>query len=136
MSRVPTFDVDAERLTVFRVGDEYLFSHYFEREDVFEALEPYYDREAYRFAVPEAAFDEVEAVLADARYEPVVVEDLEPHCVVIDRYDEHAAILRQSVVSWTRRGHRFFLMESELAVEEALERGASPVSETEFAVGL
>lgn len=133
---MPTFDVDPEPLTVFRVGDEYLFAHYFDREDVFAELREYYDRDAYRFAVPEREFDAVAEVLTDARYEPVVVEDLEPFCVVIDRYDEHAAILRQSVATWTRRGHRFFLVESELAVEEALERGATRVAETEFAVGL
>lgn len=133
---MPTFDVDPEQLTVFRVGEEYLFSEYFEREDVFAELEPYYDRGDYHFTVPAEAFDEVAEVLADACYEPVVIEDLEPYCVVIDRYETHAPILRQSVVSWTRRGHRFFLLPSELAVQEALERGATPVAETEFAVGL
>lgn len=133
---MPTFDVDPEPLTVFRVGEAYIFAHYFDRTDVFEALSEYYDGEHYRFEVPADEFDDVREVLADAYYEPEVVEDLEPYCVVVEKYDKHADILRHSVVTWERRGHRFFLMKSELAVEEALERGATRVSETSFAVGL
>ncbi len=130
------FDVDAERLTVFRVDDEYLFSHYFDRQDVFADLSEYYDEEAYRFEVPAGEFEAVRERLEDAYYDPQVVTDLEPYCVVIDKYDEHAAILRESVASWERRGHRFFLLKDDLAVGEALERGAERVAETDFALGL
>ena len=130
------FDVDAERLTVFRVGEEYLFSHYFDRQDVFADLREYYDEAAYRFEVPAGEFAAVRERLEDAHYDPQVVTDLEPYCVVIDKYDEHAAILRKSVASWERRGHRFFLLKDDLAVREALERGADRVDETEFALGL
>jgi hypothetical protein len=49
---MPRFDVDAERITVFQVDESYLFSHYFERRDVFGDLREYYDDETYRFEVP------------------------------------------------------------------------------------
>ena len=53
---MPRFDVDSRRITVFRVGDEYLFSHYFERTDLFEDLREYYNEEAYRFPEPLVRF--------------------------------------------------------------------------------
>lgn len=133
---MPTFDVDPERITVFRVDDQYYFAHYFDREDVFDDLRAYYDEDAYRFVVPAEDFEEVRARLQESYYTPVVVEDLEPYCVLTDRYDEHAEILKRSVLNWERRGRRFFLMTDDLAVEDALERGATRLAETELALGL
>lgn len=130
------FDVDRERVTVFRVDDEYLFSHYFDRNDVFAELREYYDDEEYRFEVPADEFDEVRAFLREEYYELEVVEDLEPYVVVKEQYTEHADILRNSVAHWTRRGHNFFLVKDELSVKEAVEKGARRIEETEFEVGL
>ncbi|ESS04454.1 MAG: hypothetical protein A07HR67_00740, partial [uncultured archaeon A07HR67] len=81
-------------------------------------------------------FDAVRERLEDAHYEPVVVTDLEPYSVVIDKYDEHAEILKRSVATWQRRGRRFFLMKSDLAVKEAVKRGAKRVGDTDFVVGI
>lgn len=133
---MPTFDVDPEELVVFEVADEYLFAHYFDRTDVFEDLREYYDEDAYRFAVPAEEFDAVRDRLEEAFYDPVVVTDPEPYCVVIGKYEEHAEILKRSVANWERDGHRFFLMQDDLAAREAVERGATPVAETDFVVGL
>jgi hypothetical protein len=66
----------------------------------------------------------------------VIVTDLEPYCVVIDKYDEHAEILKRSVATWERQRKRFFLLKDDLAVKEAVERGAERVSDTDFVVGL
>ena len=133
---MPTFDVEPEELTVFEVDDEYLFSQYFDQQDVFEDLRDYYNDDAYRFEVPEDEFNSVRERLEDAYFDPVVATDLDPYCVVIDKYDEHAEILKQSVANWERSGNRFFLMKDELAVKEAVERGATRISETDFVVGL
>lgn len=135
---MPEFDVDAERITVFRIDDEYLFAHYFDRQDIFDDLSEYYNDDAYRFEVPEAEFDNVRERLADAYFEPVVVDrdDFDAYCVVKEKYTEHAEILRESVVHWERRGHLFFLMKNELAVEEALERGATRLADTDFVLGI
>jgi len=133
---MPTFDVEPEELTVFKVDDEYLFSQYFDQQDVFEDLRDYYNDDAYRFEVPADEFENVRERLEDAYFDPVVVTDLEPYCVVIDKYDEHAEILKQSVANWERSGNRFFLMKDELVVKEAVERGATRISETDFVVGL
>lgn len=133
---MPSFDVDRERLNVFEVGDEYLFTEYFDLTDLFEDLSEYYDEDAYRFEVPADEFPEVRDRLEDAYYDPVVVSDFEPYCVVVGKYDKHAEILKESVANWERSGHRFFLMKSEFAVEKALQRGATRIGETEFVVGL
>lgn len=133
---MPAFDVDGEPITVFRVGDDYLFAHYFDRKDVFRDLREYYDDDAYRFEIPADEFEAVRERLREAYYEPVVVEELEPYCVVKEQYTEHADILRNAVASWERDGQLFFLMKDELAVEQAVQRGATPVEETAFVVGL
>jgi hypothetical protein len=121
---------------MFRVGGQYLFSAYIDNQLVFEKLEQYYEETEYRFEVPVDAFETVCEHLEDAFFEPVEVTDPEPYCVVVERYDEHAAILKQSVATWERRGHRFFLLPDELAVKNALDRGASRLEETEFVAGL
>ncbi|WP_121820070.1 hypothetical protein [Halostella salina] len=133
---MPTFDVDRDRINLFHVGPEYIFSEYFEGDELFSDLEPYYDADEYRFAVPEADIDDVTSRLEDAYYDPVLVEDLEPYCVVKEKYTKHADILRESVATWERRGNLFFLLPDELTVKEALEDGATLLADTEYVVGL
>ncbi len=130
------FDTDPEPLCVLAVGDEYLFAEYLDGGTLFDDLREHYDESASWFEVPAEAFETVRDRLEEAYYDPVVVEDLEPYCVVVDRYDEHAGILRRSVADWQREGRRFLLMRDELAVKEALERGATPLEETEFVAGI
>lgn len=133
---MPEFDVEATRIPVFEISESYLFTYYFEGEDLFEELEGYYDRDEYRFEIPKEAFEEVCRVLAEHFYELDVVEDIEPYCVVKETYTEHAEILKQSVLTWTRRGHHFFLLKDELAVEHAIERGATPVADVDLVLGI
>lgn len=130
-------DVDREPIYVFRLDDEYVFRHYFELTDCFDALSEFYDDDAYRFAVPEREWDDVVGTLREFYYDPEVVEDVEPFVVVKEEYTPHAEILRNSVANWTRRGHNFFLMTDPLSVERAVqEQGATPVAETDLVVGL
>ena len=133
---MPDFDVSAEKITVFRVGDEFLFSHYFDRKDVFKELQEYYDQDAYRFEIPADKFDDVREFLEAEYFDPVIVEELEPYCVVKKKYTNHADILRNSVVKWERGDHMFFLMKDERSVREAVEHGATRIDETESVVGL
>ena len=133
---MPTFDVDPDRITVFHVDGEYLFSHYFTRQDLFEQLSDYYNGEAYRFEIPAEEFDFVREQLADEYIELVVIDELEPYCVVKDKYTEHADILRDSVLNWERDGQLFFIMKDKLSVKEAIEQGATPIEETNLVVGL
>ena len=130
------FDVEAERINVFRIDDEYLFAHFFDRTDLFEAFRDYYNDEEYRFEIPAEEFDDVRERLAGEYFDPVVIEDPEPYCVVKEKYTKHADVLRNSVIHWERRGHLFFVMKDDLAVKEALEGGAERLDETEFVLGI
>lgn len=131
-----SFNVDRERILVFPVDDGYLFRKYFEHTDLFEQLREYYNDSAYRFEVPREAFDDVAEILREAYFEPVTVDDIDEYCVVKEQYQEYAPILRLSVMHWERRGYNFFVMKDELSVEEAIERGATRLSEADLVSGL
>ncbi len=79
----------------------------FDRQDLFQQLSKYYNEDNYRFEI-----------------------------LVKDQYSEYGDVLRDSVAHWERRGQRFFLMKDDLAVTEALERGAQRLADTEYALGL
>jgi hypothetical protein len=72
----------------------------------------------------------------DYSYESVVVDKLEPYCVVKEQYTPHAEILKQSVINWSRDGYNFFLMRDPQAVEYAIEQGAERLDETNFVLGI
>lgn len=93
------FDSDAETIVVFHLDDEFLFSHYFERRDVFRELSEYYNSEEYRFEVPETQFESLQQRLRAEYYELRVVDNPGRYCVVVEKYDKHAAILRDSVAN-------------------------------------
>ena len=121
---------------VFELNGRYAFKQFFDSSAVFDALREHYVDDEYRFEVPEEAFDSVAETLRDHGYEPTVVDDPEPFVVVIGQYEKHADILKESVANWSRREHKFFLMRSPYAVEQAVGQGATPVSETEFEAGI
>lgn len=127
---------DGERVTVFDLGDDLVFKHYFGNEALFEALSDHYDDEEYRFEVPPEEFDPVGEELEGHGYAVDVVSEPEPYCVVVERYEPHADVLRASVAHWSRRGHEFFLMPDRLAVERAVDDGATPVEETDLVAGI
>ena len=127
---------DREPIYVFRVDDAYMFWHYFARTDMFSEHQMYYDDDEYRFEVPEDDFPGVLEVLKQNHYEPIRVEDIKKFAVVNEEYTEHADILRNSVMHWSRDGYDFFVMQSPQAVEEAVERGATRIEETNLVLGL
>lgn len=133
---MPTFDVDWTTIPAFAVDETYLVTHDFEDEELFGELSEYYNGETYRFEVPSEEYDAVQDLLGEFYYELERVEDLAAYCVVKAQYTQHAAILKRSVENWTRDGHHFFVMQDCQAVDVAVEQGATPLSETEFVLGL
>lgn len=132
-TRMPTFGVDSTEIPVFEVNGTYVFKHYFEDADVFEQLEAYYNESAYRFELPsDDDLTSVADVLADHFVELDVVEEIEPYCVAINKYEDHADILRNAVVSVTRGDTRIFLMKDELSAEQAVENGATWLADTDL----
>lgn len=133
---MPTFDTEPETIPVFELDGEYVFSHYFNREDIFDELKDFYNGEKYRFEVPESEFDAVRDRLAEVYYDVEIISDPDSYIVVTEKYDKHAEILKMSVANWERDGHRFFIMKNELSVKQAVEKGATRIEETNFVSGI
>ncbi|MFB6146439.1 MAG: hypothetical protein ABEJ08_01985 [Halobacteriaceae archaeon] len=120
-----------ERVNAFEVEDRYLFKHYFERDEVFERLRPYYDHSQYRFEVPDGEFETVQSDLADHDYALVVVDAVAPYVVVVEQYTAHPDnIFKASVAQRTVEGHNCFLLTDRAAVADATDEGARRLSAT------
>ena len=133
---MPEFDVDVEPIYVFEIDGTYLFKYFFERKDIFSELSEHYDDEKYRFEVSTADFDTIRDLLEDNYYEPTIVEDVEAFSVVKEQYTKQADILRNSVMHWTRDGYHFFVMQDPLAVDQAVEQGATRLEDIELVLGI
>lgn len=133
---MPSVSVDREPIYLFEIDDRYYFSHYFDRTDIFEHLSEYYNDEKYRFEVPTSEFDAVSDYLGEQWFEPVIVDDIASFCVVKEQYTNHAEILKRSVIHWSRRGFNFFVMKDPVAVDRAVELGATRIGDTDLVVGL
>jgi hypothetical protein len=136
--RMPSFDVDRERINAFEVDGTYLFKHYFDQDDVFTELRRYYNESEYRFEVPADALTEVQAFLEDCFVELAVVDDVEPFCVVKRKYTDHPDILfKASILERPQQDYNVFLMKDQLSVEQAVNNGARRITETDIdAIGL
>lgn len=133
---MPEFDVDKEPIYVFELDDTYLFKYYFERTDIFDTLREYYEDEEYRFEIPAEEFPEVQDLLENNYYKPIFVDDVENFAVVKEQYTEHADILRNAVMHWTREGYHFFIMQDPVAVDQAVEQGATRLEEIDLVLGI
>lgn len=76
-------------------------------------------------------FDDVAERLREHFYEPVVVEDVEPFCVVKQKYTDHPDVLfKAAVAKHSSDDYTVFLLKDQLSVEQAVERGAIQLAET------
>lgn len=117
-------------VNVFAVGDRYLLKQYFDDDDVFNALRPYYNDDKYRFEIPAAAFNEVRTILEKHFYEPVVIRDLEPFCVVYPKYTDHPTILfKAAILQRSHHDNHIFLLKDQRSVEQAVNQGATALTD-------
>jgi uncharacterized protein YkuJ len=132
---MPTFDADTTEINAFEVEDAglYIFSQYFDQEEVFDELREWYDSEQYRFEIPADEIDRVESFLDEYFYDlnRVPPDALEPFCVVKEKYTDHADILRNSVYHTSRGSNTVFVMQDRLSAEQALEQGATPLADSD-----
>lgn len=125
------------RVNAFRVGERYLFRHYFEEDAVFDALKRYYRRYDYRFEVPASRFGRVQRQLAEHGYALVEVGDPTPFAVVKRKYTNHPTTLfKESVLHRSLGRFNCFVMTDRSAVERAVEQGARRLSETDLTLEL
>jgi len=91
-----TFDADTTEINAFEVKDAnlYIFSQYFDHEEVFDELRECYDSDHYRFEIPADEIDRVESFLDEYFYDlnRIVSDTIEPFCVVKEKYTDHADI--------------------------------------------
>ena len=132
---MPTFDADTTEINAFEVEDAdlYIFSQYFDHEEVFDELREYYDSEHYRFEVPAHEIDRVESFLDEYFYDlnRVAPDAIEPFCVVKEKYTDHADILRNSVYHTGRGSNTVFVMQDRLSAEQAVEQGATRLADSD-----
>lgn len=137
---MPTFDADRTRINVFEAEDTdlFVFSQYFEQDDVFHELREYYDSEHYRFEIPAGEIDRVESFLGEYFYDlnRVAPDEIEPFCVVKEKYTDHADILRNSVYHTSRGGNTIFVMQDRLSAEQAAEQDATPLDDSDISFRL
>ena len=133
---MPTFDADTTEINAFEVEDAdlYIFSQYFDQEEVFAELREWYNNEHYRFEIPTDEIDGVEALLDDYFYDlqRVPPDAIEPFCVVKEKYTDHADILRNSVYHTSRGSTTVFVMRDRLSAEQAVEQGATRLADADI----
>ena len=133
---MPSFEVDTTEITAFEVEEAglYIFSQYFDNDEIFAELQEYYDSEHYRFEIPADEIDRVEELLGDYFYElkRVPPDAIEPFCVVKQKYTDHADILRNSVYHTSRGSNTVFVMQDRLSAEQAVEQGATPLADVDI----
>ena len=132
---MPSFNVDMEEITAFDSGNTYLFTAYFDEEQLFNQLEKYYNRDKYRFKVPEKDLEEVQQTLDNYFYELVIEDSSEEYCVVADEETDSNATLSNSVMRKRRGNHDIYLMKNKLSLEQAVEQGAIRVEKLEVNAG-
>jgi uncharacterized protein YkuJ len=133
---MPTFDADTTQINAFEVesADLYIFSQYFDQDEVFAELREYYDSEHYRFEVPADEIGRVESFLDDFFFDLTRVppDAIDPYCVVKEKYTDHADILRNSVYHTSRGSTTVFVMQDQLSAEQAVEQGATPLADADI----
>ena len=121
-----------EQVNVFEVNESYLFKHYFDSEEVFDRLKQYYNNQQYRFEVPPDEFENLRSFIEEYGYGLVVINVIEPFVVVVKKYTAHPDnIFKSSVIQRTVNGYNCFLLTDQAAVEEAVQNGATRLTETD-----
>lgn len=130
-------DTDHERVNVFHVGDDYLFRHYFEGDEVFEKLKPYYEHQEYRFSVPAHKFEPLQVSLRDRGYDLRVVEDPEEFGVVVRKYRSHPEnVFKAAVLQRSTRDHNVFFLRDRHSVAQAVKQGGTRLVDTDIEIEL
>lgn len=124
-----------ERVNAFPVDGTVLVKHYFDGDDVFARLKPYYNGSQYRFEVPVDEFDSLRRYLREHGYDVRVVEDPAAFYVVVRQYTEHPeGIFKDAVRQESADGYNCFLMKDRRAVDVAVARGATRLASKPLSV--
>ncbi len=127
---VNTFDVvpKRRRINIFKLGKLWVFKHFFDNKDLFEALLDYYNKDQYRFEFKSTgARNNALKLLERNGFDYDLVENLKGYVVKLPKSAKYAQILKNSVAYKEASNERLFLMKDLAAVEEAVSLGAKIV---------
>lgn len=127
---MPTFDVDQEEIAAFEFAGRYVFKQYFDEDDLFQKLEKYYNKDRYRFEVPEEDLSQVRQVLDNYFYDLETIDDFNDFCVIQERQVDSSEILRNSVATHRQGKYEIFLMKDKLSARQAVEKGATSIQKS------
>jgi hypothetical protein len=113
------------RINIFKLSGAYYFKHFFDDPGLFRELEPYYEKERYRFKMKTAGERNKIMKLLDMKgYDPTLIEDPAPFTVEISRYQKYSEVFKNSVESYPLRDKMVLVMKDMKGVEQAVVMGA------------
>lgn len=124
---MPSFDITEKRpqINIFKLSGAHYFKHFFDNPELFRELEPFYEKQYYRFKMATAGErNKVMKVLDRKGYDPTLIEDPAPYTVVIGKYQKYGELLKNSVESYQLRDKIVLVMKDTVWVEQALKMGA------------
>ena len=124
---MPEFDIleKRPRINIFKLGDGYYFKHFFDEPGLFRELEPYYEKQRYRFKMATVGErNKVMKLLDRNGYDPTIIEDPAPYTIEISKSQKYGELLKNSVESYPLRDKIVLVMKDLAWVEEAVAMGA------------
>jgi hypothetical protein len=125
---MPSFDIAEKRprINIFKLSGAYYFKHFFDDPELFRELEPFYERDRYRFKMlTQGERNKVMKLLDRKGYDPTIIEDPAPYTVEISKDQKYGELLKNSVESYPLRDKIVLVMRDLVWVEQALEMGAT-----------
>jgi hypothetical protein len=124
---MPAFDIKEKRprINIFKISGAYYFKQFFDDPELFRELEPFYEKQRYRFKMPTSGERNKVMKLLDRKgYDPTLIEDPAPYTMEISKGQKYGELLKNSVESYPLRDKIVFIMKDLACVERALAIGA------------
>ncbi len=125
---MPFFDITEKRprINIFKLSGAYYFKYFFDDPELFRELEPFYEKQRYRFKMPTSGERNKVMKLLDRKgYDPTLIEDPTPYTVEISKGQKYSELLKNSVESYPLRDKIVLVMKDLAWVEQALAMGAT-----------
>ncbi len=125
---MPSFDIteNRPRINIFKLNKAYYFKHFFDDPELFRELEPYYEKQHYRFKMASAgARNKVMKLLDRKGFDPNIIEDAAPFTMEIGKYQNYGELLKNSVDNYLLRDKLVLVMKDIVWVEQAVAMGAA-----------
>ena len=112
-------------IAIFKVGDKWVFKHYFEDAETFKELAEYYDKDHYRFILKTLGErNKILKLLKKRGFDAEILESTKGHAVKLGKYKRYASMLKNSLAHIETSEWHIFLMKDRDSVDDALRHGA------------